>query len=366
MPTIDEIEGFAREQVFTSLDRRYQEGSFSRALWRSMGEMGLLGMTVSPEYGGSGGGPVALAGAVDAFAASGLDMGLTLSWITHLALCVKSIEQFGSEEQKRRYLPRLTSGEWVGAAAVSEPETGAHPAGMRSTAVETPDGFNLNGHKMFTTDGPVADLMLVIAATGTSGEEKELSAFLVETSTPGCRSDNMDLNFLRTSPHGDTTFEDVRLPADSMLGARGEGHRAHSRSAFARERSLVLSAFAGYFGSSVRQITGRLRSAREGWDLKGSEAASFIHHMSALSVYRRLADEVVEAAFDAPDRWRASMDLLIYMGISYAKWAVWLEEFCAREQVPSGFPLDVILGDVKLVLIGEGILMKEGRKRYLQ
>ncbi|MBU1672055.1 MAG: acyl-CoA dehydrogenase family protein [Actinobacteria bacterium] len=363
---IDEIEEFAAEQVYGSLERRYQEGSFSRALWRSMGEMGLLGMTVPPEYGGSGGGPLDLGRAVDAFASASLDMGLTLSWITHLALCVKSIQQFGSEEQKLRYLPRLTSGEWVGAAAVSEPETGAHPAGMRSTAVETPDGFILNGHKMFTTDGPVADLMLVIASTGSAGEDKELSAFLVETTTPGCRSENMDLNFLRTSPHGDTTFEDVMLPPDSLLGARGDGHKAHSRSAFARERSMVLSAFAGYFGAAARLITGSLRAARPGWDLKGGEAASFIHHMSALSVYRRLADEVVEAAFEDPDRWRASMDVLIYMGISYAKWALWLEEFSGKEQVPVRFPLDVILADVKLVLIGEGILMKEGRKRYLQ
>lgn len=365
MASIEEIEEFARGQVFTSLERRYQEGSFSRGLWRSMGAMGLLGMTVSPEYGGSGGDPVELGRAVDAFAASGLDMGLTLSWITHLALCVKSIEQFGLEEQKQRYLPRLVSGEWVGAAAVSEPETGAHPAGMTTTVVETPDGFTLNGHKMFTTDGPVADLMLVIAVTGGEGAEKQLSAFVVETATPGCRSENMDLNFLRTSPHGDTTFEDAGLPADSMLGAPGEGHRDNSRSAFARERSLVLSAFAGYFTSAVAQVTARLRSAREGWDLKGGEAASFIHHMSALSVYRRLADEVVEAAFNDTDSWRAAMDLLIYMGISYAKWALWLSEFCEKEQVPPGFPLEVILSDVKLVLIGEGILMKEGRKRYL-
>ncbi len=120
------------------------------------------------------------------FTRAGCDLGLTLSWITHLALCVKSIESFGTEEQKKKYIPRLVSGEWVGAAAVSEPDTGAHPAGMQTTAAETADGFRIDGTKLYITDGPVADLLVVMTVTGEDSQgHKELTAFLVESSAPG-------------------------------------------------------------------------------------------------------------------------------------------------------------------------------------
>ncbi len=363
--SLDEITAFASERVLGTLAERHEAGSFSRDLWKSMGRLGLLGITVDERYGGSGGDVRQLSAAVREFAEQGCDLGLTLSWITHLSLCEKSIEAFGTDEQKKKYLPVLTSGEWVGAAAVSEPKTGAHPGGMQTTATRTSSGFRLDGRKMFITDGPVADLLVVIAVTGQlETGDKELTAFLVETSCPGFTARRMDLNFLQTSPHAELEFDGVELPADSVLGGVGEGHSKNSKGAFARERSLVVSALPGLFARAAREASEILVSRQGSFDLEGNEAYSWIHHLSALQGYRTLSEGLATAAFDDPVTWRDNLDTIIFLGISYAMWGSWLGEF-ARAHGISGFPLDIMLSDMKLVTVGEGLLLKAGRRRFI-
>ena len=352
--------------MVSTLNQRYRDGDFSRELWRTMGQAGLFGISVAPEVGGGGGNARDLAESVRRFALDGKDMGLTLSWITHQALCVKSIELYGTAEQKSAYLPRLISGEWIGAAAVSEQRTGAHPAGIRTSASRSADGYVLDGKKLYITDGTVADLMVVVASTGEApGGMKELTAFLLETKSAGFAASRMELNFLKTSPHAEVTFDGVKLPAGAVLGSPGQGHSLASRSAFARERSLVLSAFVGLFKAAA-DATARGYAARKGgFDLEGKEAAAWIHHLSALVAYADLATGLVELAFEDPERWRCSIDVLIYLGISYAKWGVWIGDFVVRNQIEPASPLDAMLNDTKLVLVGEGIIYKEGRRRYI-
>jgi alkylation response protein AidB-like acyl-CoA dehydrogenase len=363
--SIDEVGAFAAESVLGTLAERNDGGSFSRDLWRAMGRMGLLGLTLDAGYGGSGGTALQLSAAVREFAERGCDLGLTLSWITHLSLCEKSIEVFGTDSQKKKYLPLLASGEWVGAAAVSEPKTGAHPGGMQTTATRTSSGYRLDGRKIFITDGPVADLLVVIAVTGLlETGENELTAFLVETSSPGFTARRMDLNFLKTSPHAELEFDGVELPAESVLGGVGEGHSKNSKAAFARERSLVVSALPGLFAKAAREASGMLAGREGGFDLEGNEAYSWIHHLAALQGYRALSEGLVRAAFDDPGTWRDNLDTIIFLGISYARWGSWLAEF-ARTKGISGFPLDIMLSDMKLVTVGEGLLLKEGRKRFI-
>lgn len=365
IPAQEEIGAFAGTEVLSTLARRYSQREFWRELWSSMGEMGLFGISVPVEYGGRGGTPADIALALRRFAYDSCDLGLTLSWITHLALCIKSIEKFGTAAQREKYLPGLISGEWVGAAAVSEPRTGAHPAGIQTTATRTPGGYRLDGSKMYITDGTVADLLVVVAATGESAGRKELTAFLVETALAGVTAERMDLNFLQTSPHANLSFKGVELPEDAVLGAVGEGHSQASKSAFARERSLVLSAFVGLFRSAADACACRITAEDGKFELEGNETASFIHHMAALAAYEELSTSLTVSAFVDPERFRASMDVLVYLGISYAKWAAWIEDFTNRHELARSFPLDIMLNDTKLILVGEGMIYKEGRRRFV-
>ncbi len=358
--------GLAKEEVFPTLERRYSDGVFSRDLWRKMGSAGFFGFTVSKEYGGNEGSPEDLTIALREFTEHGLDLGVTLSWITHLCLCVKSIEDFGTEEQKEKYIPGLVYGELVGAAAFSEPETRAHPGGMRTTAKRYGEGYRINGKKIYVTGGPVADVLVTLAVTGGGeGNIKELTTFLVETSSPGVKIERMDLNFLRTSPHATIEFEDLEVPDTAVLGKIGKGHSEASRTAFARERALVLSALCGLFQGAVGEISNRFRQKYEGLRLEGPEAGSWIHHLSAIEAYRHLTVELTKKAFSSYIEWKDSLGLLIYLGMSYAKWAYWLEEFASLHSIEVKFPLNVILNDIKLVLVNEGLLFKEGKKMYL-
>lgn len=364
-PTLEQAGRFAAERVRTSLGERYEAGVMSRDLWRAMGREGFLGVTVPGRLGGSGGGAEELARLLSEFTYQGCDLGLTLSWVTHLALCEKSIETFGTDRQKREYLPRLASGEWIGAAAVSEPKTGAHPGGLRTTARRTSTGYMLDGTKMFVTDGPVADLFVVVAVTDESEGRSELTAFLVEADLPGVSARPMDLNFLKTSPHGEITFDGVEVGEDAVLGKLGEGHSGVSRTAFARERSMVLTAFPGLFSRCAREVAAAM-SAREGsFQLEGMESYSWMHHLSALDAYSRLSTALTAAALESPSTWAESMDTAIYLGISYSRWVSWITEFAGSRELASRKPLSYMLNDMKLVVVGEGILLKEGRKRYI-
>ncbi len=362
---LEAISNLARDEVFSTLERRYADGVFSRDLWRKMGKTGLFGLTVDEDYGGNGGSPRDLALAVREFTEKGYDLGLSLSWITHHSLCLKSIEAFGTDKQKEKYLPGLISGELVGAAAFSEPETRGDPFNMKTIARRNDGGYKLTGKKVYVTCGPVADVLVTLALTGEEGEKKELTAFIVETSLPGIKIERMDLNFLRTSPHAIVEFEDVMLQDNAVLGEVGGGHSDSSRTAFARERALVLSALCGMFQCAVNEVSARFRQKYEGLRLEGPEAGSWIHHLSALEAYRYLTLEISNRAFLGYEEWKKSVELLIYLGMSYAKWAYWIDAFISRHDIEVTFPLDVVLSDMKLALVNEGLLLKEGKRMYL-
>lgn len=365
VPSLEEVADFAGSEVLSTLDSRYECGEFRRELWKAMGGAGLFGIGVDESLGGGGGSPADLAASLRRFAFSSCDMGLTLSWVTHLALCVKSIEMLGTPAQKEEYLPGLISGEWVGAAAVSEPRTGGHPGGIETIAARTSRGYRLDGEKLYITCGTVADLLVVVAATGRSGNRRELTAFLVPADSPGVNATRMDLEFLRTSPHARITFEGAEVPVSAVLGTVGDGHVRASKPAFARERSLVLAAFSGLFRRVAEDCAGRLAERDGRLEMEGARSASWIHHLSALSAYDQLTTFLVRTAFEDPERWRSSMDVMVYLGISYAAWASWMDGLARREKLAGCFPLGLMLSDMKLVAVGEKILYKEGRRRFI-
>ncbi len=149
-----------------------------------------------------------------------------------------------------------------------------------------------------------------------------------------------------------------------VAGAKVTAHTAKPRSA--RERSLVVAAFPGLFDAAAGAARERFVEKKGSFDLKGRSAYDWVHHLSALEAYRRLLSErLVDDALNHPQRWRGSIDLLIYLGISYAKWSSWIAEFADAQKLAPYFPLDIMLRDMKLVMVGEGLLLKQGLKRYV-
>ncbi|MDE2476668.1 MAG: acyl-CoA dehydrogenase family protein, partial [Alphaproteobacteria bacterium] len=177
------VRNFAAAHVAPRAETIDRENKFPRDLWPELGKLGLFGVTVPEKDGGAGMGYVEQVVAVEELSRASASVGL--SYGVHANLCVNQLNRFGTPEQKSRYLPRLLSGEWVGALAMSEPSAGSDVLAMRTRAQRRNGVFVLNGSKMWITNGPVADLLIVYVKTGDPAERKGVTAFLIERTFPG-------------------------------------------------------------------------------------------------------------------------------------------------------------------------------------
>ncbi len=218
----DTVRDFAADRIAPLAERIDRDNQFPRALWPELGELGLLGITVEEEYGGSALGYLAHVIAMEEISRASASVGL--SYGAHSNLCVNQLRRWGNDAQKERYLPGLVSGEHVGALAMSEPGAGSDVMGMRTTAVREGDEYVLNGSKMWITNAPEADTLIVYAVTDPDAGSRGLSAFLLERGTPGLSTpQKLDKLGMRGSDTSEVLFEDCRIPVEQRLAEEGKG-----------------------------------------------------------------------------------------------------------------------------------------------
>ncbi|HLI13267.1 MAG TPA: isovaleryl-CoA dehydrogenase [Alphaproteobacteria bacterium] len=216
------VRSFAADQIAPRAAEIDRSNLFPRALWPELGRLGLLGITVEEEFGGSGMGYLEHCVAMEEISRASASVGL--SYGAHSNLCVNQIRRNGTPEQKRRYLPKLISGEHVGALAMSEPGAGSDVVGMKLRAERKGDRYVLNGNKMWITNGPVADTLVVYAKTDPQAGPRGITAFLVEKGFKGFSThQKLDKLGMRGSDTCELVFQDCEVPAENVLGAPGKG-----------------------------------------------------------------------------------------------------------------------------------------------
>jgi len=218
----DMVHGWAQERVKPFAAQIDKDNAFPNELWREMGELGLLGVTVDEAYGGAGMSYLAHTVAIEEIARASASV--SLSYGAHSNLCVNQIKLNGSEEQKSKYLPRLISGDHVGALAMSEAGAGSDVVSMTLRAEKRNDHYRLNGNKYWITNGPDADTLVVYAKSDPDAGSKGITAFLIEKEMTGfSTSPHFDKLGMRGSNTAELIFDDVQVPFDNVLGEEGKG-----------------------------------------------------------------------------------------------------------------------------------------------
>ncbi|MGI4870089.1 MAG: acyl-CoA dehydrogenase family protein [Janthinobacterium lividum] len=216
------VRDFGAQHIRPHMMQWDETQEFPRDTFRQLGELGLMGVLVPQQYGGSGFGYQEYVTAIAEL--SKIDGSIGLSMAAHNSLCTGHILQHASEAQKQRYLPRLASGEWLGAWGLTEPNTGSDAGNMRTTAMRDGDDFVLNGAKNFITHGKSGDVAVVIARTGEVGDSHGMTAFIVERGTPGFAAGRKEDKLgMRASETTELIFTDCRVPAENVIGKVGDG-----------------------------------------------------------------------------------------------------------------------------------------------
>jgi alkylation response protein AidB-like acyl-CoA dehydrogenase len=241
----DGVERFASKELNFNLIENDRNGIFNRQGWKKCGEMGILGLPIPTEYGGMGQDTLTTVGALERLGYSCRDNGLVFSLNAHLWTVCMPLVAFGTDEQKRKWLPGLCNGDLIGGNAMSEPDSGSDAYALRTTATQKGDKYILCGSKTFVTNGPVADVIVTFATVDKSKGLSGISTFLVEKSSVGFSvAKKLDKMGLHTSPMAELFFDECEVPESNRLGTEGAGSSVFTHSMM-WERGCILASAVG-------------------------------------------------------------------------------------------------------------------------
>jgi isovaleryl-CoA dehydrogenase len=351
----DSVSGFAAAEIAPIAAEIDRSDEFPRQLWPRLGALGLLGITVEEEFGGAGMGYLAHVVAMEEVSRGSASVGL--SYGAHSNLCVNQIRRNGTAAQKRKYLPRLISGEHVGALAMSETGAGSDVVGMTTRAEKKGGHYVLNGSKMWITNGTHADTLVVYAKTDPSAGPKGISAFLIEKGMKGFKAaQKLDKLGMRGSPTAELVFEDCEVPEENLLGKPNGGIKV-LMSGLDYERTVLAGGPLGIMQSCLDAVIPYLHERKQfgkpigEFQLMQGKLADMYTVMNAAKAY-------VYAVARACDRGRTTRKDAAGAILYAAEKATWMALEAIQALGGNGyindFPTGRLLRDAKLYEIGAG------------
>ncbi|MEY8201303.1 MAG: isovaleryl-CoA dehydrogenase [Colwellia sp.] len=351
----ESVNAFARDEIAPRAEQIDIDNEFPADLWKKFGDLGLLGMTVEEEYGGSGLGYLEHIVAIQEISRASASVGLSYGAMSNL--CMNQLRKNGSHEQKLKYLPKLCTGEHVGALAMSEPNAGSDVVSMKLRADKKGDKYILNGNKMWITNGPDADVFVVYAKTDTNAGSKGITAFIVERDYPGfSRHQKLDKLGMRGSNTCELVFQDCEVPAENILGLEGKGVRV-LMSGLDYERVVLSGGSLGIMDACMDLVVPYIHDRKQfgqsigEFQLVQGKIADMYTQMNAAKSYAYM---VAQACDRGETTRKDSAAVILYAAELATKMALDTIQLLGGNGYINEFPAGRLLRDAKLYEIGAG------------